>query len=210
MAKPTSIVALLKTVPPLYAHCKLQRGPTPSALGTWSDAGAGARRRRRCTAAVYCEIVAASDQTPKGARRCNGVVFALRALDAAAGYATGPHARFPPHAARCAEESKKQASRPRRGKRRCAASKAAVWVCVQCRWAAHVCGVRKRSALRPVGRVRGKVEASLLFTTPLQIFESRSWGLLSSPRAVWPSVPAATLCRVLLQLSLATASALRN
>jgi hypothetical protein len=85
-----------------------------------------------------------------------------------------------------------------------------VWVCVQCRWAAHVCGVRKRSALRPVGRVRGKVEASLLFTTPLQIFESRSWGLLSSPRAVWPSVPAATLCRVLLQLSLATASALRN
>jgi hypothetical protein len=30
-----------------------------------------------------------------------------RTLDAAAGYATGPHARFPPHAARGAEESKK-------------------------------------------------------------------------------------------------------
>jgi hypothetical protein len=187
MAKPTSIVALLKTVPPPYAHYKLRRGPAPSALGTWSDAGADARRRRRCTAAVYCEIVAAGNQTLKDATRCNGVAFALRARSTRRWDTRQGPTRASRRMQRAVQKKvKKQASRPRRGKRRCAASKAAVWVWVCAVQMAHVCGVRKRNALRPVGRVRGKVEASLLFTTPLQRFESRSWGLLSSPEQSGP------------------------
>jgi hypothetical protein len=113
--------------------CALQAAARTSAFRAGNMERRRRRRRRKTQTQMHgsrllrdCRSEKPNTQGCNAMQRCR--FRTARTLDAAAGYATGPHARFPPHAAGGAEESKKQASRPRRGKRRCAASKAAVWV----------------------------------------------------------------------------------
>ena len=99
-----------------------QRGPAPSALGTWE------RRRRRRMAAVCCEI-ATTNQDAVDATRSFSHCARARARRGEQG---GAHARFPPYAAPAgATNAKANRLRRERGEQRCAASKAtALCVCV--------------------------------------------------------------------------------